>query len=594
MPASAEGVERPVSHIKSRRVGIHAFHDSTQKIEARGSRELESMPSWCRSSLVREPHVSRRLQFLAESLACSPSEALQVPCRKGTRVLSCLLLAGLLGNITGCSGDEGTPDATASEATASGDSSSGSAAKNGTKPIEAEAKPSEQELVTEVPEGTAEELFDFMAKREIEELGQESQPEEGVASDGKPTEPDPVEQGVRLRRLMRTRIVACDKIMSKEVPEETRVRALGIKFDALRTLAALDPEAVGPSFQEFIDQMLASGNPLIERMAKATRFQGHVNDYLTSGKESPDKLLDELRQLLENQEAGPETLSAARDAMGWLLESGNIDTSAAGLRLLGERFQAHADENMSAEARSLFSQAIQLQLQQQMRQIDEKKEGAIEGLLQKIQELLQPEKLDPNALGYATQSAQFLEFTGHTAEALKVYEFIGTRFKGFEDATVETSVNRGVDLARKRLKLIGQPLQLEGVTLKGDAFDWSTYRGKWVLVVFWTTWQNDVTKEIDRIREAVRAYQDPAVDVVLINLDDDRNALERFLKQNPVGFKVLVQPDPNAAGFENPNAVRCGVEAVPFILLATPEGTVADIHLMGPRLEQVLSEKVKK
>lgn len=555
-----------------------------------------------RQCLVREPHVLRRLQYLPHRhLVVKSLSRASTRRPNGQLVLRTLLLAGFISALAGCGGSDAPADGEASAAATASPTPSTSNDGSKEKPAsnDTPAAPSQEELVSEVPDGTAQELFDFMAKMEIKELGQET-PDENSATENANTESgtsaqnDPVEQGVRLRRLMRTRIVACDKIMAKEVPEETRIRALGIKLDALRTLAALDPDAVGPSFQEFIEQMLASGNPLIARMAKATRFQGHVNDHLTSGKETPDQLLEELRQLLKDQEAGPETLEASRDAMVWLLEAGNIDTSAAGLRIIGERFQSHADANLSGEAKTLFGQATQLQLQQQMRQIDENKEGALEGFLQKIEELLQPEKLDENAIGFAGQSALYLEYTGHTAESLKVYEMIWAKVEKNEDTELVSRVRRNVELARKRLQLPGQPIQLEGVTLKGDEFDWSTYRGKWVVVVFWTTWQTDVVQELDRIREVVRTYQDPAVDVVLISLDDDRNALERFLKQNPIGWKIVVQPDPNSSSTENPNAIRCGVESVPFTFLATPDGTVSDIHLMGPRLEKVLSERLKK
>lgn len=493
-------------------------------------------------------------------------------------VLLCMMLH--LGS--GCNRGEITAEAEAADG-ATGGASSTTPVPNDESNEAAAAD--DGPLVAEVPDGTAEELFEFMAEMEVKELG--AQPESEEAEDAA------VAQGAKIRRLMRTRIAACDKIMAKEVPEDTRFRALGIKLDALRTLAALDPEAVGPAYQAFLDQMLKSGNPYMERMAKSTRYQGQVYDFISFDQETPEKILDELRQLLADPEAGPETLSATRDAMGWVLQDGQIDTSAAGFRLIGERFQSHANEDVSAEGRSLLSQAIQIELQQQMRLIDEKKEGAIEGLLGKLAELLKPEKPNENAVGFAAQTAQYLEYVGYAPEALRAYEMILKRFENDADADLVSKLTRTVSLARRRLQLIGQPLQLDGVTLRGDAFDWATYRGKWVLVVFWTTWQVNAVEGIDQIRETVRTYQDPAVEVVLVNLDDDRNVLERFLKEHPMGWKVLVQPDPNAAGFENPNSIRCGVESVPFVLLAGPDGKVVDINLLGDRLKQVLDEKVK-
>ena len=113
------------------------------------------------------------------------------------------------------------------------------------------------------------------------------------------------------------------------------------------------------------------------------------------------------------------------------------------------------------------------------------------------------------------------------------------------------------------------------------------------VVCFWTTWHEGWLAEVENLRKAIGAYQDPFVEVVAISLDDDRNLLERFLKEHPTYWPVLVNPDPTTAGFENPNALRCGVEAVPFILLVDPQGRVVDVHLMGERLPAALAEHVK-
>ena len=56
---------------------------------------------------------------------------------------------------------------------------------------------------------------------------------------------------------------------------------------------------------------------------------------------------------------------------------------------------------------------------------------------------------------------------------------------------------------------------------------------------------------------------------------------------------IVVESDFTSSGFENRNAVRCGVEAVPFILLVDPDGKVLDIHLLGDRLQQALEKTMK-
>ncbi len=263
-------------------------------------------------------------------------------------------------------------------------------------------------------------------------------------------------------------------------------------------------------------------------------------------------------------------------------------------RLIGKRFQGHPDTNVASVGESLVSQSIYLELTGLAREVAEQQPEAMANLLAKVEELLSPENDDPDILAYAMQTAQLLEYSGHPREALKAYHLIRQRYQDAGDANLAVDVKRSVELADRRLNLIGEPLALEGVKLNGDPFDWQQYRGKWVVVCFWTAWHKDWPKEDENIRKAVAQQQDPAVEVVAISLDDDRNLLERYLKEHPTYWPVVVNPDPMTPGLENANAVRCGVEAVPFILLVNPEGHVVDVHLMGERLRTALAEHVGK
>jgi len=510
-------------------------------------------------------------------------DACPIPHPGPGRALGPLLVLVLI-VVAGCRGqqDDATPPAADAAAPA-----------NSAIPAAPIASAEEPPLGT-LPDGTAEELFQYLAKVEETTLRADDA-EEGPSA---ATESQAAEQqNAKLRLLMRTRIAITDKILAKEVPDETQLRALRVKLDAFRTLAALDAPRYRERFQSLLDQLTQGGNPLVARMARGTQWQSAVTDFLSLDRAAttPEALTaasqsiaTQLDALLADPEAGPETLDATRNAMGWVFEAGDADLAAKGYRKIGERFQAASDANVATEGRSLLSQAMRLELTQLSRQVMEQREGALAAMLQGLDALLLPEQLDPNTLGYAIQTAEFLEYTGHPAEALQAYEKIQARFSRSADASVVATIQRTVELARKRLGLMGTELTLDGVTLGGDAFDWKSLRGKWVLVGFWTTWQVNAREEIDRLRDAVRARSADNLEVVLVNLDDDRNALERFLKENPIGWKVLVQADPSAAGFENPNAVRCGVETVPFVLLVNPAGNVVDMHLNGDRLKAAL------
>jgi hypothetical protein len=452
----------------------------------------------------------------------------------------------------------------------------------------------------EIPDGTPEELFAFIddldQRLDINRSALQAESEERpLAGTGEAELSADSRQAVELRRVMEARVAASEKILVRQVPEESRLRAITIQLDALRTLVALDPEGVAEQFDQYTQRIANGRDPLLARLAKATRFQSDVNRSLSGTEPTGEELIAQLQTLLEDPLAGPEILNATREAAVWLLTHGDRSTATQTFRLVGQRFADHPDETLANAGQSMISQSLNLELTELARGVIEQQPEALEQLLAKLNDLLTPDRGDDSSiLPYAMQTAQFLEFSGHPTEALETYRQIGQRFLANPDEQLVADVKQSVALAERRLNLIGQPIEIEGVHLSGNEFDWQSYGGQWVLVCFWATWHQDWLVEVDNILKAIGPYRDPAVSVVSISLDDDRNQVERFLQNHRAPWPVLIDPDPTSLGINNPNAVRCGVEAVPFILLVNPQGVVADVHLMGERLSTALAEHVGK
>ena len=49
--------------------------------------------------------------------------------------------------------------------------------------------------------------------------------------------------------------------------------------------------------------------------------------------------------------------------------------------------------------------------------------------------------------------------------------------------------------------------------------------------------------------------------------------MKQFLSAQPLPWTTVVSADPNAKGFHNPLAVKCGVDAIPFMLLVGQTAT---------------------
>ena len=440
----------------------------------------------------------------------------------------------------------------------------------------------EEEIL--IPEGTPEELMQFLQEVETEQLGRGRD----VAAEAV----DPTVRALAVRRLMKTRIRVCDKLLSREIPPDTHASAVQMKLDALRTLAAMDSAEWNNALTEFAQQLIDGSDPLLARLARATLFQAQVNDFISLADGDSQAWRAALRDLLQDPEAGAEIFRATRDAAGWLVQTGRTAAAAEALAMIGRRFQDDPDENLAAEAVTVLSQATNIQLSHLARNVLAEEPGAIAELTQTMTNMLQSDSSDPNLLAYTMQTAQMLEYAGHSAGARQAYDLILQHYQSQPESSTAKEVARTVQLAHRRLDLVGQPLSIEGVLLDGSAFNWQDYHGKDVLLCFWTTWYENWLRDVDQIRDAVRDYRAGGLEVVTINLDDDRNLLERFLQTHPLPWPVVVNPDPMAAGFENVNAKRCGVEAVPLALLVNRDGVVTDLHLLGGRLPTVLQQRL--
>jgi thiol-disulfide isomerase/thioredoxin len=147
------------------------------------------------------------------------------------------------------------------------------------------------------------------------------------------------------------------------------------------------------------------------------------------------------------------------------------------------------------------------------------------------------------------------------------------------------------DLAKKlegtgrRLRLVGQPMKVEGVLLDGKPFDWSAYKGKVVLVQFWATWCGFCVKEIPHIEECYKNYHDRGFEVVAISADRSQAALDKFLEKNPLPWPVLYKE-----GEPNPTQEYYGVMSWPTLILVGSDGNVVSLNARGPKLTEALEK----
>lgn len=124
--------------------------------------------------------------------------------------------------------------------------------------------------------------------------------------------------------------------------------------------------------------------------------------------------------------------------------------------------------------------------------------------------------------------------------------------------------------------------------LDGKVTKLSNYRGQVVLLNLWATWCPPCLAEMPMLNNVAKLYQDRGLAVVGIAGDENRADVERYVRESPLAFDVLLDPQ-GAVGTEY------GITGYPETFLIDREGRVIE-KIVGPvpsREDQPLPEFIE-
>ena len=162
-------------------------------------------------------------------------------------------------------------------------------------------------------------------------------------------------------------------------------------------------------------------------------------------------------------------------------------------------------------------------------------------------------------------------------------------------ARLEASPNSRVrELGEKRRRVLlafERPLELKFTALDGREVDTAQWRGKVVIVDFWATWCVPCIQAIPKLKTLYARYHDQGLEIVNISVDNAnaRPALEKLVAKLEIPWPQFFDGKAHATEY----AVRYGVQPIPHVLLAGPDGKIVAVNPTPEKLEAEIKRLLK-
>jgi cytochrome c biogenesis protein CcmG, thiol:disulfide interchange protein DsbE len=102
--------------------------------------------------------------------------------------------------------------------------------------------------------------------------------------------------------------------------------------------------------------------------------------------------------------------------------------------------------------------------------------------------------------------------------------------------------------------------------------DLAPHRGQVVIVDFWASWCKPCRQSIPWLNDLRARYGEHGLTIIGVNVDAERRDADRFLRDVPIAFPVLFDPDGNIAR-------QFKVQAMPTTYFIDRSGKLVKTHL---------------
>ena len=426
-----------------------------------------------------------------------------------------------------------------------------------------------------VPDGTPEQLWEFIQDVVTREPRGRTQ-QEIMGS---------------IQEIMSARIGAAEKLLEHpDATTEQRRSSVEVKLSTLQELMTIGVAEAEGHFKEFCRALVKDEDEELAKFGRMLTFSLDVNDLVEGVTSDGQEILAKAEKLLNEEAKNNETFQYVRAAALELLQGGYPEEGKQLVARLKEVFAGVTDEQVPQQLASLSEEAHFLiqELPQKLTAFVRSEPDSLEPLRAASRSLLEQDEPGMTALQQSLFIADAMERNGEIAAAQEILTRVTEVYSSSENEELAALAKEATESADRRLGMLNQLFSLTGQLSDGTELNWQEFsQGNVVLVTFWSIENRPyLQQELPEIKRLLEVYQDKGFRVVGINVDEEPEMIQQFFR-----FQSIPWPNVMDGTVGGGQMVRqTGVATIPFSILIDREGKVAALHVNSQGLPEKLLE----